>query len=360
MILDNSLAHTRTLDSGLKQKLKILKPFTRRYMFNEDASHKAGRFAAECTDIICRNAKYAVRPFPNTYIEIDNRAVIRGGHTTPHKDAPERLGFWWTENGSCFVMSGNDHKAEFTPFIYAEHGSHPGDELRRNYFDINSELNAEEKFRLNYEMFKQYLMIGHVPDHLKLDVDKFSHNLTDLYEIGLSSISMPYDILDFFFQENIGTFKCALSCLFLLDERIKRQLVHVKAAQKVVGGKLRGIAKHDTVTIDLDVPAIRKVYDNPMGHHDSPIQHDVSEHWTTYDVSTQCSHDWKPYHSDRAAERDTERGHTKPLRREVCSLCGGRRTRKPVHVRGDAEKGSTVGLKKYRVIASKEKEKEKP
>jgi hypothetical protein len=40
---------------------------------------------------------------------------------------------------------------------------------------------------------------------------------------------------------------------------------------------------------------------------------------------------------------------------EFWALCGGRRTRKPNYISGDAKKGSTVGTKSYRVIASRDK-----
>lgn len=363
MILDNALAHSRVLENGLKRKLKVLKPWIRRYVFNADASHKQGRFAVDCTDIICREARYAVRPFPNVYIEVDNWAGIRGGHMTPDPDASERLGFLWTESGHCYVLAGNDHKAEFTPFIYAELGASEGDSLHEFYSRTHDK--DDERFRPTYEWFKQMLMIGNVADHLKPDVDKFAHNLTDLYEIGCTNGEIPYEILDFYFKENVGVYKSALSCLFLLNDRIKQQLVHVSPHQKIVRGKLKTIHRHDVVTIDLDIPQIRKVYDTHIGTHATPIEHEISEHWVHYDLSTQCTHDWVPFQSEEATERDLKAGHEKPLRREVCKFCGGRRTRKPVAIAGDPSKGSNVGKKQYRVVASKEKEvikklKEKP
>jgi hypothetical protein len=357
MVLDTALAHGVMLTNGIKQKLKYLKPFTRRFVFNADASHKQGRFAMEAADTICRNANYIVKPYPNTYIEIDNHACIRGAKNDVMFGADERIGYLWTEYGQCFVCYGSGHKAEWSPFVYAQHGTGgDGDRLWEIYDKQIVQLDdSMDDERMTYARFKQYLMIGQVAPDLRPDVNKFSHNLTDLYEIGLARSDIPMEVLEAAFNENIGTYKYALACLMLLDERIKRQLVHVPATRKVIQGKLTAVAKHDVVTIDLDVPTIRKVYAKTAHQGGHQIEHDVSEHWVYYDCSTQCQHDWQPFTSEEATERDLKYGHKEPLRREVCSDCGGRRTRKPSYVAGDPKKGSTVGKKRYRVIASQEK-----
>ena len=350
MILDNALAHGRLLDDGFRRNLKYLKPFTRRYIFNADASHKQGRFAVDCADIVCRNTELAAKPYPNCYIEIDNIAGLKGEHH-PSIDpyAAEKLGFWFTEAGHCFVLHGNEHKADFSPFIYAEKGSIavPFGDYERFYRD--------DKDQKNYEKFKQHLMVGQVSEHLLADVEKFAHQMIDFYEVGLTSDSLPFEILDLEYLESIGDFKRAMSCIMLLDDRIQRRIVHVAASQKIVKGKLKAVAKHDMVTLDLDVPSIRKVYDNPIGTHATPIEHDIAEHWVHYECSSQCTHDWTQFHSADGEKRDIQQGHKEPLRREICTFCGGRRTRQLACVSGDPRKGSTVGKTRYRVIASKEK-----
>lgn len=59
-------------------------------------------------------------------------------------------------------------------------------------------------------------------------------------------------------------------------------------------------------------------------------------------------------HSEHAEAADIK-NHGEILPRFICSLCGGRRTRKLPYIKGDARKGSRVGQARYKVIASKEK-----
>ena len=345
LILDNALERGHLLDDNYKRRLMPLKNITRRYIFNKDASHKVGRFAVQCADIVCRQTELAITPYPNTYIEIDNVANLDGEGNTAAPDTMPRLGYWFTEHGQCFTCAGDDKKAYFMPFVYAQIGSIGAP------FKNKIEFYGEDKVG-QYEEFKELLMVGQVAEHL--DHYKFAHCMTDIYEVGLTNDGLPDELLKLSFDECIGDFKRALACLLLLDARIQRQVIHVDATRKIVKGKLKAYAPHAFVTIDLDVPSIRKVYDHSIGHHESPIRHEVSGHWVHYNISTQCKHEWTVFHSDVAEKHDLD-AHGFPLKRFICKHCGGRRTRKLPYEKGDASKGSRVGQEKYKVIASKEK-----
>lgn len=362
MILEAALAHSTTLTKHSKQILLGHKQNTRRFVFNRDASHKQGRFATDYIDILCRNARYAVPPYPNTYIEVDNRALMEGGYSELLPDCAERLGYWWTMDGACFILAGDEKRAEFSPFIYTPVTSSYGRSLHDMYdrvsFDDFTSTGNEKLSDLARQFykndFKKVLMVGYVKEDQMEGTE--THLLTNLYEVGITQKMTP-SLIKNFYGETIGSFKYAMAALMLLDERIKRQLVTVPPTHRIINGKQRTIAKHEVVTIDLDMPSIRKVYDATTPSGFTMIQHDVSSHWITYDLSSQCQHVWVPYTSEEAIERDRKFGHPEPLRRETCILCGGRRTRKPPFVSGDASKGSTVGKKSYRVVASKEKQK---
>jgi len=355
MILDNALSKSLIVSDKLKKMLNYVKPFTRRYVFNADASHKQGRFGHHYIDIVCRNASQAVKPFPNTYIEIDHHALVRGRGEEPATDSVQKIGFWWTQYGHCFVVEGNEKQAEFTPFIYAQHGTHDGDQLLNLYGTQQIKSDDPEDDIYTYDAFKTALMCGHMNKAMREGMSGISNMLTDLYEVGMTMEHIPQEILQMYFSEGVGTFKYGITALMLLDERSKRRLVPVAASRKIVKCKIRATPAHHMVTIDLDVPYIRNVYADAVGHRVTPMEHDVSEHWVTYDTANQCKHDWQPFYSEDSAKRDAKAGHEKPLRREFCTLCGGRRTRKPNYISGDPKKGSTVGTKTYRVIASNEK-----
>lgn len=367
MILDTALAHSVTLIPKTKKALLSMKPQTRRFVFNQDASHKQGRFAMDCMDILCRNAPYVVRPYPNTYIEIDNRAMMEGGYVKPWPDAAEKLGYWWIEDGVCFTVAGNDKHAEFSPFVYTTVHSLLGQKLHEKYegmdfnnFDVSvsgTDDLAREVAEFYAGDFKKILMLGAIREEHIDQVAKTAPALLNMFDVGMTR-KLPDDAIEVFFRETVGTFKFAMSALMLLDDRIKRQLVTVPPQRKIINGKLRTVAKHEVVTIDLDMPTIRHIYANAhhaTGTRDHMIEHDVSSHWVYFDTSSQCQHVWVPFYSEDAEKRDKKFGHDQPLRRETCTLCGGRRTRKPSFIAGDPKKGSTVGKKSYRVVASKEK-----
>jgi len=315
-----------------------------------------GRFAVNCADIVCREAEMAKTPFPNTYIEITSKASLaavsmRSQDTEAVAIIPgaaDRLGFWFTEPGSCFVCFGDDKDAEFEPFIYSKHGSpmvSPTDP--RDFY-------KSEHMLRGYEIFKEALLLGNVGDDLKDKKDEFKNGLLRTYEVGLTRDDLPVELLDALFNECIGGFKRAIACLLLLDARTQRKAVHMQATRKIVSGKLKAYAAHDVITIDLDVPLIRTVYDSPVGHHATPVEHEVAGHWVHYNCSTQCQHRWIELHSEHAEKEDMKK-HKRTLERQICTLCGGHRTRKLNYVKGDPSKGSRVGLTKYKVVASKEK-----
>lgn len=345
MILDNALAKSRVLGDFNRKILTRLKPITHRYVFNSDASRKVGRFAYYCADIVCREAEMVMTPFPNVYIEINNRAKVEATNSPLSPDSVDKVGIWFTELGSCFFCFGDERDAEFDPWIYSKHGSPLASPSKpKDFYKADGSLES-------YMQFKEMLLLGNVGPDLKKD--EFKHGLLDNYEIGLTHDKIPSKLLNVMFNESIGDFKYALAALLLLDARSQRKIIPMQATRHIVNGKLKAFAAHDVITIDLDVPSIRHVYTHHIGHHASPVEHEVAGHWVHYNCSTQCKHHWMELHSEHAEKQDIKK-HKRVLERQICTLCGGYRTRKLNYVKGDPSKGSRVGLTKYKVIASKE------
>ena len=357
MLFERALQGTfsKTIGPQYLKRLLALKNKTRHYIFDEDASRKQGRFAVEHADLVCKNAAIAIPPFPNTYIEIDQVAALRAHpKNVIYDDASKRLGFLFTEHGEVFTISGDERFAFISPFIYCQHGSLNTPSFRGREFNLDMDLqNPLSGDR--WDIVRNALLLGGVADKIEDERLDWGRNLTRFYDIHLSRDDLPAKILENMFYESMGTLKRAIAAVLLLNERAGPLITKVPASRKLIGGKLRASPPHAIVTIDLDSPRIRKLYQTPVGHHQSPIHHEVAGHWVHYDVSSQCKHDWVPFHSDDAEKRDLD-VHGFPLSRLVCSHCGGRRTKKLNFERGTGD----LVRKTYKVIASKEQALEKP
>lgn len=333
-----------------KKRLLGLINRTRHYVFDKDASHKQGRFAMKSADIVCRNANIAIPPFPNTYIEIDNVAALEGGkpEIVITEDAAPKVGYLFTEHGQIFTLSGTHDRAFIMPFVYSQHGS-----FFKDMNDLNLDIIQQDADDIltTWEDARDVLLVGDVAAELRPTAREFRPFLADLYDIVITRSDIPEELLKMLFWENIGALKRAIAAVLLLNERVGPTITKIPASRRFVGHKLKAFPPHAIITIDLDIPAIRKIYQTTVGHRNSPYLHEVAGHWVHYNVSSQCRHDWVPYHSEDAEKRDLD-AHGFPLSRLICSHCGGRRVKKLAFEHGTGDK---VIKKDYKVIASKEK-----
>lgn len=248
MILDAAFEKTLIIPKDLRKLLLPEKPITHRYVFNEDASHKMGRFLTTCPDIICREASMTSTPFPNTYIEIDCLAAIKGTGDQVDRDTAPRLGFWFV-NEMCFTVYGEEKYAEFSPFMFIP--AHTTRPITDYFTDVKSIR--------GYRLLKELLMLGYVGK--EFDRAKLSSMLTSNFELKYVSDILTKikdaprekqeEIFSAFVQNDVGTLKKAFACLLLLDARSQRKTINVAAAMKIVKGKLRAYAAHDVITLTL-------------------------------------------------------------------------------------------------------------
>jgi len=339
MIIDTALdtKFRRMLDHAHYKKLLKLRAQAKRFVFDEDASHKLGRFSIQHTDLVCEYALDPPRlPFPQTYIEIDQIACIAGSDNPPLEGSAPRLGFLFTkEDSAVYSMAGDEVNAFVEPFIL-----HKGP---RGIGETDDTLGS-------YEMVKYVLMIGQTDAAVR-----GSANFIGSYELKLTNAEVPEKIMQAMLMEGAGVFKRAFTALMLLNERVQPKYRKVAASRQFIGSKLTAMPAHTVVTIDLDEDRIRRVYDGTAhgGMGMTHALHDVADHWVTLDAASQCQHNWEPYFSKKETQRDKRAGYAQPITRQSCTECGGRRTMRHIGERGDRSKPKVV--KKYKVIASKEK-----
>jgi hypothetical protein len=344
MLLDLALdtKSKKMLTERTHKYLNGLRPKVKRFVFDSDASHRLGHFAVNQTDTVCAHAPDLKPPFPNTYIEIDAFAGLKGSDREIWDGAAPRMGFLFTENGHCFPVIGDDKYAFFEAFVLTPAGNPFG---HTPFPDLDDEL--------KYRTIKFLLMIGQTnSEKIKKILSTYRSPYLDAYEIGLTRPDLPAELVKGMVAEGIGVFKRAMTALMLLSEKINPKYQRVAATRRFIGSKFRAVPAHSIVTIDLDDDRIKRIYSGSMGTGQTHALHDVEEHWVTYDLSSQCRHVFEEYRSVEGERRDMEvHGHL--LVRQACIHCGGRRTRRLSHERGDRTKPKKP--KTYRVIASKEK-----
>lgn len=348
MLIDKALdsKYKRMLDRQHYKHITRLRPQIKRFIFDADASHKIGRFSVNQTALVCQYGIDITPPLPNTYIEIDQHACITGAGNNPGPDASPRLGFLFVEKDKAiYTLAGDDTDAYFEPFIMRKGG--PRLDKNIDYDDIS--LNPKVS-RKDYDIIKYILMIGQTGEADNLW--PYSKPFIDTYELELTNNEIHPKLLGDMTVEGVGVFKRAVTALMLLSERIGPKYQHVTASRQFLGSRLTAIPAHSIVTIDLDDDRIRNIYHGFSPAMTSRALHDVAEHWVTYDLSSQCRHQWQTLRSEKLEEIDIEKfGNIRP--RQICMLCGGRRTKRRVHERGDRSKPKIV--KTYKIKASKEK-----
>lgn len=332
MLLDDALRQPiadQLLSPGYVTTLKNVRHTIRRFVFDEDASIKAGRFATECADLVCENAEFALAPFPNTYIEIDFAAAIAASSRgIIFDDVAPRMGFVFLETGEVFVCSGETDKASFVPFVY-----------RRK--DERDPETAER------QQYLRDFLIGEVSDDLLERVDHFAHRLTDIWSVDDLAPLLSDDLRTLMRREARGGFKRALAALLLLNQKRDVRLAQVSGGRTISKGKLRPYMAHTVVSIDLSGNSVRGLFH--IDDRASPRRHEVRSHYLHYGIIEGCSHEWTAYSTPETEKKDIVKlGRKVPRWR--CEHCSGLRVRRQKFDRGDAAKGWVH--KEYKVTDS--------
>jgi hypothetical protein len=330
MIFESALEQRQARDMlspSLFNHLNAVRYKVKRYVFDEDASAKAGRFATECADLVCEHAEFAIPPFANTYIEIDQHSSLRASSRRPiETDTASRVGYLFLENGDVLVCAGDESNATFLPFLYQ----------RRE----DASVSPQEQVTL-----RDFLM-GEVYEELRPAIETFSHRLTSLWEYR-PLLDMPADLERFMEAECRGDLKRAIAAVLLLNQQHGVAHREVGPRRAIRSGKAKTYLAHSVVTIDLSPRGIRGLF--TIGNRASPRRHQVEGHYVHYGISEGCDHSWSSFTTPELERRDMEKlgRHVKRWR---CSSCMGLRVWREEFHRGDAQKGFVT--KEYKVTDS--------
>nr|WP_250808332.1 hypothetical protein [Neorhizobium tomejilense] len=329
MIFDDALTTQITrlaVPPAFLKKLNAVKYTAKRYVFDADASAKAGRFATECADLVCEHAEFAIPPFANTYVEIDQVAALEASSRGfVDEGTARRVGYLFLENGDLVVCSGDPDTPTFTPFVYRRRdgGAFPQGQ---------SQIEA-----------RNFLM-GEIAVGLRPAVETFSNRLTDIWDYR-SLYDLPRHIQEHSEDECRGDLKRALATLLLLNQQHGVHNRAVGPKRVIRSGKAKTYLAHSVVTIDLSPHGTRGLF--TVGNRASPRRHQVEGHFVHYGIEEGCTHDWSSFTTPELERRDHER-LGRSLRRWKCERCSGLRVWREEFTRGDGAKGFVT--KEYKVV----------
>lgn len=329
MIFDDALTSKITrlsVPSDFLKKLNSVKYTAKRYIFDEDASAKAGRFATECADLVCEHAEFAIPPFANTYIEIDQVAALEASSRRPVEETTaRRLGYLFMENGDVVVCCGDPGQPAFMPFVYRRREASPA-------------------LKDNEQVLLRNFLMGEIAVDLRPAVENFSHRLTDIWDYR-PLYPMPAAVREEVEEDCRGDLKRALATLLLLNQKRGISNRAVGPTRIIRNGKAKTYLAHSVVTIDLSPHGTRGLF--TLGNRASPRRHQVEGHFVHYGIDDGCGHQWSSFTTPELERRDNER-LGRSVRRWRCSGCGGLRVWREEFTRGDGGKGFVT--KEYKVV----------
>jgi hypothetical protein len=318
----------KLLPKNIQRRLRDIRYTVKRFVFDESASVAAGKFATECADLVCANAEFAIAPYEECFIEIDHAAAIRASSRIDlAENADPRIGFLFLKTGDVLVCSGDEDKADFTPF---------------RYFQIDGDEAPTGDQQISVRNF----ILGEIAVELRPAIEEFSHKLTDIWSYELM-VDLPNDVAVAMAMECVGELKRALAALLLLNQRRAPRFTEVGPRRTIRKGKAKTYLAHSVVSIDISSGGTRGLF--RIGDRATPRRHEVIGHFVHRGIDEGCGHEWVGFSTPEGDARDMER-LGRLVKRWRCGHCGGLRVRREAFSRGDARKGYVT--KEYKVTAS--------
>jgi hypothetical protein len=330
MIIDDALIHSRkNLTRRQWERIASAHRRAESFVFGKSASALAGRFAAECGELILRHRQFAIAPFPDTYVEVDSREFCAGFRNRKLSSMDRQLGFtdenadhtvgYLITGDHVFVCaSGSSGSAQITPIYYTI--APPGGQAR---FDNSSwgrpiALAADADGEWNKLVYGLGTIIPNIHDE-----DERQSLLREFQIHYLDGRTSEQAALAAY--GGAGEIGNLWACLLWLNRPEHTVFSNQPAGRRFIGGKQVAYKAHRIVEIDLHrMRSIRRAF-TLSGPRLSPRRHNVRGTFHHSGGEIACSHDW-PLLPDVD-------GHWQ------CRRCGRLRWWVKDHVRGDATRG---------------------
>jgi hypothetical protein len=340
--LDDDLCNDDVVYRKVFQTVVEARNLAKRFIFDDESCTHLGTFIRDNVDVWFDGRKFAIPPYPTTYIQINCDNVIKAIGKPANSEFYDRVtrdvdtGYLIHKN-IVYAMSRRDlavnpnERAAITTFSYEilnwnRTGCYcrplfgipidPNDDkdhYQRASLLLGSTINDMEQGR--WSQFLHDMLI-----HVNVSDEKFK-GLTDE-----ERSSKGWRLI----VSSQGEFRIVIAALILLNQQKHIQTVHVPNETKWVKGKTRVVKQHSRVVLHLD--ALHQIKRTLGRQLMTPrAEHDVRGHLRNIHLRIGCEHQWEDL-SDPG-----EHGHM----RWVCTKCNGLRTTVTAHKRGDLSVGRT-------------------
>lgn len=316
--------HPCVIDQALRDSYRTLwdwrpvaqlLPKARRFLLNDEASHRLGEVIRDTEDLILEHHQFALPPYPVTYIEFNIDTMQRAlGREVSSYDGPMDVQIGYLVSGlsvRSFVRA-SDGRHTIGPFIL-----HKGDGLRGS-MRLPEEIGHERWARLCIFLGSS---IHALPNN--------ELRATLLRDWALKP-ACKFKYTPEVCAGATGDLRNLFAILLLLNQP---HIVNVTPVARRTGlsrGKRMVYAAHSIVNIELGRRKnYRKLLQKGLPRR-SPRRHEVRGHFTHWGTKDGCVHQW-PIMPSEAPKTGAPTW--------TCKLCGGKRTWREAFERGDAGVG---------------------
>ena len=314
-------------------------PRARRFILTEDSSSQLGHIIARAEDLILKHHQFALAPYPVTYIEFNVRRMhdSLGRATTGQMpnyigtEPDEWLGYLITERETWVFARGVEMSSCVTGITYRHTPGHC--DLRRSV-RRGGESNEEADWTA------LCLMLG-------TSVHALPDEETRQALLGNWSLHKNLRLIDydkFEWRALAGDVRNLLAILLLLNQPEHYTLTSHAPRRRLNRGRPVVYAAHSVVELELGrTRNYRRLFDHLPVDRSGPRRHEVRGHFyhTPASARERCTcpegHDWPAQPTEFHDDAPTW----------TCRVCGGRRTWRKHHERGDASRGYVT--KEYEV-----------
>lgn len=300
-------------------------------VFSEDAWSVALYVAYTLPDELVQQARFAVAPYENTWIEF----VL----------AQKRHAILATVD-KVFILREDENECSVCPTVFRLNRRWSSLSERQEFLAACGNITSDELAMDTWSFAKMFenntlttIEKGPDPHYFYSLVDDHS------YEV-LGYVSQPE--MSEVIRRSVGFMRVVLAVFLLLNRPAKPPVfTNVPARRGFIRNKLRPFVAHTVVTFDLDQKAPLLPLHPVKGTGSSKRHHEVRHHYAHRWRSRRCDHDYVRL-AKYSAEAESDAGRHCAWR---CTKCDTLRYRVKWHTRGDSLRG--ISVQEHEVIASR-------
>lgn len=297
-----------------------------KFVLTNEAAEKVGQAINNYPEMLVQNGKFAIPPFPRTWIEMSYPAFYRGlGAPEDAMDdySDDRVGYLFVDDRVYVASSGKDMKGMFIPIEYELHRPMSFEAEQSFSKDLHTSRAQIDRFMWGSAFFERMdlhdqraLRANHTVRPIRVQADIINNEAWQKLLFGAA-----------------GDLRNILGLLLMLNQPAKYLRTHDTKTKRSLSSKGPKVyMAHSTIELTMNRKPIRQLLTRNKEHgtHASPRWHEVRGHFCQDKTAREsgCHHgggDWWVEYEPKKWE---------------CLECGGKRWwREFPNGRGDASRG---------------------